>query len=318
MNASSEKKREAEYDFQEILYEKEHMVAKITINRPQVYNAYSTITLKELAQAFDGVSDDDSVGVAVLTGAGEKAFCTGGDVKEYSTVYQKAPHRYWNYMVTFDKAVTSIRCCRVPVIARVNGIAAGGGNELHQACDLSVASENAKFLQVGVRVGSVAAGGATQWLPILIGDRRARWMLYTTDEVDAKTAEQWGLVNKVVPYSQLDEAVEEVADKILNKFPDCLRYTKAQVNFWKDLAWNNTIPHARDWLALHMGSAEAMEGMQAFVEKRPADYMGFREKLAKGESPELPWGQPIRTCPKCGAKNLPQRFKFCGSCGSKL
>jgi enoyl-CoA hydratase/carnithine racemase len=318
MAAISERKRETEFGFKEILYDKRNMVARITINRPQVYNAYSTTTLKEIAQAFDEVSDDDSVGVAVFTGAGDKAFCTGGDVKEYATVYQKSPHRYWNYMVTFDKAVTSIRCCRVPVIARVNGIAAGGGNELHQACDLSIASENAKFMQVGVRVGSVAAGGATQWLPILIGDRRARWMLYTTDEVDAVTAEQWGLVNKVVPYSQLDEAVEEVANKILSKFPECLRYTKAQVNFWKDLAWNNTIQHARDWLALHMGSAEAMEGMRAFVEKRPADYIGIRRILANGESPELPWGQPTTTCPKCGAKNLPQRFKFCGSCGSKL
>lgn len=305
-------------DYKELVYEKKNMTVRVTINRPEVYNAYSTNTLKELAQAFDGISDDDSVGVAVLTGAGERAFCTGGDVKEYTNVYQKAPHRYWNYMVTFDKAVSSIKNCRVPVIARINGIAAGGGNELHQACDLSIASENSKFLQVGVRVGSVAAGGATQWLPILIGDRRARWMLYTTDEVDAKTAEQWGLVNKVVPYKELDAAVEDVCSKILNKFPECLRYTKVQTNFWKDLAWNNTVQHARDWLALHMGSAEAIEGMQAFVEKRPANYMKLREKLAKGEPAEFPWGSLTSSCPKCGAKNLPQQFKFCGVCGGKL
>jgi enoyl-CoA hydratase/carnithine racemase len=308
---------EQKLDFKEIVYEKMNMIARVTINRPKVYNAYSTNTLKELARAFDDISDDDSVGVAILTGAGQ-AFCTGGDVKEYATVYQNAPHRYWNYMVTFDKAVTSIRNCRVPVIARINGITAGGGNELHQACDLSIASEGAKFLQVGVRVGSVAAGGATQWLPILIGDRRARWMLYTTDEVDAATAEQWGLVNKVVPVARLDEAVRELCDKILTKFPECLRYTKVQVNFWKDLAWNNTIQHARDWLALHMGSAEAMEGMRAFVEKRQPNYTGLRERLAKGEAPELPWGQPIRACPKCGAKEIPERFRFCGVCGSKL
>jgi enoyl-CoA hydratase/carnithine racemase len=317
MSVEDEWKREQKLDFKEIIYEKKNMVARVTINRPKVYNAYTTDTLKELAQAFDDVSNDDSIGVAILTGAGQ-AFCTGGDVKEYATVYQEAPHRYWNYMVAFDRAITSIRNCRVPVVARVNGITAGGGNEFHQACDLSVASENAKFLQVGVRVGSVAAGGATQWLPILIGDRRARWMLYTTDEIDAVTAERWGLINRVVPSSKLDEAVDEVCNKILAKFPECLRYTKVQVNFWKDLAWNSTIQHARDWLALHMGSAEAIEGMRAFVEKRPADYKGLREKLARGEAPELPWGQPIRMCPKCGAKNMPNRFKFCGMCGSKL
>ena len=124
--------------------------------------------------------------------------------------------------------------------------------------------------------------------------------------------------DEVNPENVSKKAVEEVANKILAKFPECLRYTKAQVNFWKDLAWNSTIQHARDWLALHMGSAEAMEGMRAFVEKRPADYMGIRKKLAGGESPELPWGQSTISCPKCGAKNLPQRFKFCGSCGSKL
>jgi len=318
MVVSGERKGKREFDFKEVIYDKKNMVAKVTINRPNVYNAYSTNTLKELAQAFDDASDDDSIGVAVLTGAGDRAFCTGGDVKEYSTVYQKAPHRYWNYMVIFDKAVTSIRNCRVPVVARVNGMTAGGGNELHQACDLSIASENSRFLQVGVRVGSVAAGGATQWLPILIGDRRARWMLYTTDEVDAKTAEQWGLVNKAVPYSELDSAVEEVCNKILSKFPECLRYTKVQVNFWKDFVWNNTIQHARDWLALHMGSTEALEGMRAFVEKRPADYKGIREKLAKGEAPEFPWGAPTKSCPKCGAKNIPEQFKFCGVCGNKL
>jgi enoyl-CoA hydratase/carnithine racemase len=317
MVVSSERTEKSKFDFKEVIYEKKNMVAKVTINRPKVYNAYTTNTLKELTQSFDDISDDDSIGVATLTGAGQ-AFCTGGDVKEYATVYQNAPHRYWNYMVTFDKAVSSIRNCRVPVIARVNGITAGGGNELHQACDLSIASENAKFLQVGVRVGSVAAGGATQWLPIIIGDRRARWMLYTTDEIDAATAEQWGLVNRVVPTAKLDEAVGELCNKILTKFPECLRYTKVQVNFWKDLAWNSTIQHARDWLALHMGSAEATEGMRAFVEKRPADYIGLREKLARGEAPELPWGQPIRNCPKCGAKNIPERFKFCGVCGSKL
>ncbi|MBI4415728.1 MAG: hypothetical protein HY557_01940, partial [Euryarchaeota archaeon] len=198
-------------------------------------------------------------------------------------------------------------------IARVNGVCAGGGNELHMACDLSVAVEDADFMQVGAKVGSVAAGGATQWLPILIGDRRAREMLYLCERVPARKALDWGLVNWVVPRQEIDVKVREVADKLIDKFPECLRYTKQQVNFWKDLAWHQTIGHARDWLSLHFATREPFEGMRAFVEKRKPDY-----RAEGSESPEFLYGPPVLDCPRCGAKGLPNGFAFCGRCGARL
>jgi len=230
-------------------------------------------------------------------------------------VYTQRPRDYWKYMVEFQAAHDMLRNSGKPVIARVNGVCAGGGNEFHIACDLSVAAEHAEFLQVGTRVGSVAAGGATQWLPLLIGDRRAREMLYLCEKVPAAKALEWGLVNWVVPAKELDAKVREVADKLVDKFPECTRYTKAQVNFWKDFAWHMTIPHARDWLSLHFATREPWEGMRAFVEKRPARYRELREEAAKGGATEFLWGAPTRACPSCGAAGLPAGYAFCGRCG---
>jgi len=307
-----------EFDFKEILYEKKDWVAKISFNRPKAYNAYSIVTLQELAKAFQDATMDDAVGVIVLTGAGDKAFCTGGDVKEYAENYTRWPRDFWKWMGYFNHTHDLMRNCGKVIIARVNGMTAGGGNEFHMSCDLSIAAEHAEFFQVGTRVGSVAAGGATQFLPIIIGDRRAREMLFLCDRIPAKKALEWGLVNQVVPYDQLDRAVDEMAKTVLEKFPECTRYTKQQVNFWKDFAWNMTIGHARDWLAEHFASPETAEGMGAFVEKRPVDFMKLRKLAAEGKSNEYFWGANVRQCPKCGAKSLPEDFEYCGKCGSKL
>ena len=293
-------------EFKEILYEKRDWVARITINRPQAYNAYSTEALVELAAAFRQAAFDDGVAVIVYTGAGDRAFCTGGDVKEYAARYTSKPRDYWKYMGLFSAYIESILNTGKPVIARVNGMAVGGGNESHLACDLSVIAEHAFVGQVGTGVGSVAAGGATQWLPIFVGDRRARYMVMTNRRIPAYQALEWGLVNEVVPsvkkdgefishataeqiakaqkgqdgysidLSRLDEAVQALCEELIQKFPECTRYTKQQINFWKDLAWHQTIGHARDWLAIHYTSWEPMEGMNAFVEKRPVDFRKFR------------------------------------------
>ena len=307
-----------DFQFADILYDKRDGVATVTINRPQAHNAYTTQTLSEMVRAFQDASWDDAVGVLVLTGAGDKAFCTGGDVKEYASVYLRRPRDYWKYMGLFAQALDLLRNLGKPVIARLNGMVAGGGNELNAACNLAVAADHVTIRQVGTRVGSVAAGGATQWLPLLIGDRRAREMLFTCEPITAQQALEWGLVNRVVPLAQLDETVNALAQTLLEKFPECTRYTKQQVNFWKDLAWHLTIGHARDWLTLHMASWEPLEGMTAFVEKRPPDYAGLRQRAAEGRSSELPWGAPLRTCPSCGAKHLPEEFTFCGRCGTRL
>ncbi|MBI1749690.1 MAG: enoyl-CoA hydratase/isomerase family protein [Acidobacteria bacterium] len=313
-----ESKPAADLGFKHLLYTKADSVARITINRPEVYNAYNTPALIELREAFRDATFDDKVGVIVLTGAGDKAFCTGGDVKEYADVYTRTPRDYWKYMTCFQEAIDAIRNTGKPVIARINGIVAGGGNELNLACDLAIAAEHATFRQVGTRVGSVAAGGATQWLPITIGDRRSREMLFLCEAIPAKTALDWGLINQVVPAAELDSAVNAMVQKLLDKFPECLRYTKQQVNFWKDLVWHSTVGHARDWLTLHFTDVEPYEGMTSFVEKRPPDYRGLRRRAAEGGSSEYLFGPPVKKCAKCGAKGLPENFQFCGGCGAKL
>ncbi len=335
-------------EFEEIFYEKKNWVARITINRPYNYNAYSTNCLEELATAFRQASFDDEVAVIVYTGSGDRAFCTGGDVKEYQERYTRSPHDYWKYMKLFGAYIESIVNSGKPVIARLNGMAVGGGNESQMACDLAIIAEHAWIGQVGSGVGSVAAGGATQWLPITVGDRRARYILMTNRRIPAYQSLEWGLVNEVAPsvkkdgefivkatpeqiklaqkgkdgYSidlaMLDEATEKLAQELVDKFAECIRYTKEQTNFWKNLAWHNTIGHARDWLSIHYSSWEPMEGMAAFVEKRPPNYRLLRQRAAEGKSSEFIWGPYTQTCPNCEAKNIPEYFEFCGACGTAL
>jgi len=238
-----------DFGFKDILYEKRDQVARITLNRPDVYNSYRTETLRELITAFEDASNDDAVGVIVYTGAGDKAFCTGGDVKEYADLYTKRPRDYWKYMGLFSRYIESILRTGKVTIARINGMAVGGGNESQLACDLAVMADDTYLGQVGTSVGSVAAGGATQWLSITVGDRRAREMLFLNPRVPAQQALEWGLVNRVVPRARLDAELQTLINGCLEKFPECTRYTKAQVNYWKEQSWYSTIGHARDWLS---------------------------------------------------------------------
>jgi enoyl-CoA hydratase/carnithine racemase len=306
------------FGFRDILYEKREQVARVTINRPEAYNAYRTGTLRELITAFEDASNDDQVGVIVFTGAGDKAFCTGGDVKEYSSIYTRRPRDYWKYMGLFSRYLESILRSGKVTIARINGAAVGGGNESQLACDLAVMADDTYLGQVGTGVGSVAAGGATQWLPIHVGDRRAREMLFLNPRIPAKQALEWGLVNRVVPRTELDEEVQTLVEQLLDKFPECTRYTKAQLNYWKETSWHATVGHARDWLSTHFTTVEPYEGMRAFVEKRRADYRGLRRKAATGGSSEFLWGPYTGRCAACGASGLPAEFVFCGRCGARV
>lgn len=262
----------------DVLYERRDRVVTITLNRPTSYNAYTTETLRHLHDALRRAMWDEESGVVVITGAGRVAFCTGGDVKEYEERYVQKPDDFWKYMVLFQDCIDAIRGMGKPTIARLNGMAVGGGNEINMACDLAVAADHVTLRQVGVKVGSVAAGGATQWLPIMVGDRRAREMLYLCEPIGAQQAFDWGLVNRVVRFEDLDAAVRTLCDKLLETFPGCMSYTQCQVNYWKDQAWHATIGHAREWLALHFAHPETAEGMRAFVEKRRPDYAGLRRR----------------------------------------
>ncbi|MDQ6694063.1 MAG: enoyl-CoA hydratase-related protein [Chloroflexota bacterium] len=295
-----------ELNFSRIIYTKERGVATVTINRADVLNATDFHTLKEMSRAFEDASYDDSVGVLVLTGVGDRAFCTGADLKEQEQFLTKRAD-YWKWMGAFIEAHDRLRNIGKPTIARLNGMVVGGGNEFNISCDLAIAADHVTIRQVGAARGSVPAGGATQWLPIIIGDRRAREMLLLCEPVTAQKAFEWGLVNAVVPRAELDAAVAEMADKLLNKMPEIVRYAKQQLNFWRDFSWSLTVGHARDWLSVHADADETAEGLAAFYEKRDVDYAGLRQRMSQGSS----------RCHNCGAI-VPARAGFCAECGTKV
>ncbi|MBS4210293.1 enoyl-CoA hydratase/isomerase family protein [Bacillus sp. FJAT-50079] len=307
-----------ELDLQNVLYEKKDGVATITINRPEVYNCLNFQTLQEMTRVFEIASWDDEVGVVVLTGAGDKAFSTGADMKEQNNEILERPRNYWKWMGQFIDAHKKLLDIGKPTIARLNGIVVGGGNEFNMNCDLAIMADHGYIRQVGNSHGSVAAGGATQWLPIMVGDRRAREILWLNEEISAEKALEWGLVNQVVPYEELDAAVEVMAKKLLNKLPECMRYTKEQTNFWKKMPLDLTVGHARDWLTVHTANYETHEAMRAFSEKRAPDYKMLRERMSSGDSYEHLWGAPSLDCHECGAKDIPEHFKHCGVCGSPI
>jgi len=300
-----------------VLYEKQLPTARITINRPEVLNALTFATLREMSRAFEDASWDDAIAVVVLTGSGDRAFCTGADLDEQAAFVRK-PRDYWKWMGAFIEAQDRLRNIGKPTIARLNGLVVGGGNEFNLACDLAVAADDVIIRHVGPMRGSVPAAGATQWLPLVVGDRRAREILFLCDEIPVSQALDWGLINEVVPRRELDAAVTRLTQRLTRTLPEVTRYTKQQLNFWRDLSWHLTVGHARDWLTLHAGAPETQEGIEAFFEKRAVDVAAIRARLAEGASTEFAWGPPTRTCPSCGARHLPEQFTHCGKCGSRL
>ena len=181
----------ARFAFADILYEKKDGIARVTLNRPEIYNAYSSDTLREMAEAFRDAAMDDAVGVMVLTGAGDKAFCAGSDAREFSKEFLRRPRNFWKFQGLLTEALNLFRHLGKPTIARLNGVVAGAGNDWNLAADLAVAADHVRFMQMGTRVGLVDAWGATQWLPLVVGDRRAREMLLTCDEVIRPTRVTW-------------------------------------------------------------------------------------------------------------------------------
>jgi enoyl-CoA hydratase/carnithine racemase len=279
-----------QFHFETILYEKADGRATITFNRAEVLNAVNAQMLNELSQALKDASWDDRVAVLVLTGSGERAFCTGADLNEQKQFLER-PRDYWKWMGEFIEVHERLRNLGKPTLARLNGIVVGGGNEFNLSCDLAVAADDIYIRQVGTSHGSVALAGATQFLPLIVGDRRAREILLLNEEIPAKTAQDWGLINWAVPRQQLDQKVDEIAAKLIAKLPEKTRYTKQQLNFWRDLSWHLTIGHGRDWLAIHNTSPETWEGVQSFIQKRPPDYAEIRRRWAEDDSPEWIGGE---------------------------
>ena len=261
--------------YTDVLYEKKNGVAWITINRPEVRNAFRTTTVAELTDAFVDARWDPSIGVVVLTGAGDKAFCSGGDQKERGQGGYAAGAASQRPM-DVEALHNAIRQIPKPVIAMVNGFAVGGGHVLHVLCDLSIASDNAIFGQTGPRVGSVDAGHGTGFLARVVGEKKAREIWYLCRQYSAQDALAMGLVNKVVPLKDLRAEVEKWCGELLEKSPTALALAKQSFNIDSEQR-AGVAQFAGTALRLYYQTDEAMEGRNAFVEKRPVDFKKFRQ-----------------------------------------
>jgi len=259
--------------FTDLLYDKtDDGIARITINRPEVRNAFRPLTVKELLLALELAHEDPSVGVIILTGAGPHAFCSGGDQKvrgEAGYVGEDGVPRL-NILDVQKK----IRSLPKPVIAMVAGYAIGGGHVLHVVCDLTIAADNARFGQTGPKVGSFDGGLGSSYLARIVGQKKAREIWYLCRQYDAQQALDMGLVNAVVPLERLEEETVAWAREILQHSPLALRCLKAALNAdcdgqigLLDLAGNATL--------LYYMSEEAQEGKNAFLEKRAPDFSKF-------------------------------------------
>jgi naphthoate synthase len=261
--------------FEDIRYEKAEGIAKITINRPERRNAFRPLTVEEMRRALQEARDDSSIGVIILTGEGEHAFCSGGDQKIRGDAGYADNHGVERLNVLdFQR---EIRNCPKPVIAMVAGWAVGGGHVLHVVCDLTIAADNAKFGQTGPRVGSFDGGFGSSYLARIVGQKKAREIWFLCRTYDAQQALDMGLVNMVVPYAELEIETVKWSREILEKSPLAIRCLKAAMNAdcdgqagLQELAGNATL--------LYYMSEEGQEGRNAFVEKRKPDFSKFPKR----------------------------------------
>jgi len=259
--------------FTDILYEKADGIAKITINRPDVRNAFRPLTVREMIQAFEDVREDPELGVAILTGAGTEAFCSGGDQRVRGNAGYVGEDKVPRLNVL--DLQRQIRSLPKPVIAMVAGFAVGGGHVLHVVCDLTIAAENARFGQTGPKVGSFDGGFGASYLSRIVGQKKAREIWFLCRQYDAQQALQMGLVNAVVPVERLEEETVGWCREILTMSPLALRCLKAAFNAELDgesgiqeLAGNATL--------LYYMTEEAQEGRNAYLERRKPNFSKFR------------------------------------------
>ncbi len=261
-----------EREYEDIIYETYNGIAKITINRPEVRNAFRPKTVMELIDAFSYARDDSKIGVIILTGAGDKAFCSGGDQKVRGHGGYVGEDRIPRLNVLDLQRL--IRVIPKPVIAMVAGYAIGGGHVLHIVCDLTIAADNAIFGQTGPKVGSFDGGYGAGYLANIVGQKKAREIWYLCRQYNAHEALEMGLVNKVVPLEQLEDETVKWAEEILEKSPTAIRFLKAAFNAATDgLAGIQQL--AGDATLLYYTTDEAKEGRDAFKEKRKPDFGQF-------------------------------------------
>ena len=257
------------FDFKEILFEEYNHIAKITINRPRYRNAFTPLTVWEISQAFSYCRETLNIRVVLLTGAGDKAFCAGGDMN----VKGRGGYVGGDGVPRLNVLDVQMQIRRLPkpVIAMVNGFAIGGGHVLHVLCDLSIAAENAVFGQTGPKVGSFDAGFGASYLARIVGQKKAREIWFLCRQYTAAEAERMGLVNKVVPFDKLEDECVEWAETMMERSPLALRMIKAGLN--AELDGQAGIQElAGDATMLYYTMDEAQEGGRAFLEKRKPDF----------------------------------------------
>ncbi len=257
--------------YQDILYASANGVATITLNRPEKLNAFRSQTLGELTQALNAAIKDKAIGVIVITGAqaAKPSFCVGGDLAEMKTLTAQTCPGFMQRLLHLGRTLLN---APKPLLAKVDGYCLGGGNEIQLFCDLTIASDRSTFGQVGPKVGSIPLWGGTQILPRLVGMKRAKEMIFLCHPYSAAEALEMGLINRVVPTSDLDTTTQRVAQELLVMSPQALRLARQALHegILKELE--------RDLKKLQKiyGSAELHEGMSAFLEKRTADFARFR------------------------------------------
>ncbi len=256
--------------FEDILYEEKNGAAWITINRPDKYNAFRGQTVEELIEAFNKAAWNNDIGVIVLTGAGDKAFCTGGDQSAHDGQYDGRG----TIGLPVEELQSLIRDVSKPVIARVQGFAIGGGNVLAALCDMTIASEQAQFGQVGPKVGSVDPGFGTAYLARIVGEKKAREIWYMCRRYKAVEAERMGLVNCVVPHDQLDAEVDAWCAEIMEKSPTALAIAKRSFNMDTENIKGISAMGMQS-LKLYYDTDESREGVKAFNEKRKPDFRKY-------------------------------------------
>jgi naphthoate synthase len=262
-------------EYEDIWYDTADGIAKITINRPEVRNAFRPKTLFELSDAFNVARDEPRVGVIILTGAGDEAFCSGGDQRIRGDDGYRDDHGVGRLNV-LDLQV-QIRRTPKPVVAMVAGYAIGGGHVLHVVCDITIAADNARFGQTGPRVGSFDGGYGSGLLARIVGQKKAREIWFLCEQYDAQQALEMGLVNRVVPLERLEEETVAWARKMLEHSPLALRMIKGGMNAADDgLAGIQQL--AGDATLLYYLSEEAQEGRDAYVQRRKPDFARFPKR----------------------------------------
>ncbi|MEM1538716.1 MAG: enoyl-CoA hydratase-related protein [Candidatus Nezhaarchaeales archaeon] len=258
--------------YKHVIYEKAEGIARIVINRPRILNVLNQEVVEEIHRALLDADRDRDIRVIVLTGAGEKAFCAGIEVSAFK---EATPIERRMFTEGFrEKILNTIMGIGKPVIAAVNGYALGAGCELVLACDLAIASEDARFGQPEINIGAIPGGGGTQQLPRVVGLKKAKELMFTGDMIDAKEAERLGIVNKVVQRGRLEEEVKDLARRLAEKSPIALRMVKEAVNKSVELNLSAGLAYETELFSLCSSTEDFAEGVRAFLEKRKPTFKG--------------------------------------------